>query len=156
MIGDHRFGKESVQKIEMEPDQEKEGNGYGARFLAMALRTDRRRPLSNPDGHGGKTGICGDSVAFSLQVDQGVIKRIAYEVDGCLHTNACANALVELTENRPLEEAWEVTPENVSDWLETLPPDHFHCAELVVGALYLALADAQQRSRSPGRGIYRK
>jgi nitrogen fixation NifU-like protein len=28
----------------------------------------------------------------------------------------------------------------VADFLKTLPADHFHCAELAVGALYLALA----------------
>jgi nitrogen fixation NifU-like protein len=43
----------------------------------------------------------------------------------------------------------------VADYLEPLPEDHFHCAELAVGAFYLALADSQ-RPRSAVERIYGK
>ncbi len=42
---------------------------------------------------------------------------------------------------KTIEAAWEITPEEVIRFLETLPEDHFHCAELAVGAFYLALTD---------------
>ena len=38
---------------------------------------------------------------------------------------------------------------------ETLPADHYHCAELAVGALYLALADCRQTRRKPWQKLYR-
>jgi len=56
-----------------------------------------------------------------------------------LNTIACANTIVCLVENKPVEQAWEISQEDVIDYLETLPLNHYHCAELVVGALYLAL-----------------
>ncbi|MCP4673404.1 MAG: iron-sulfur cluster assembly scaffold protein, partial [Desulfobacula sp.] len=43
--------------------------------------------------------------------------------------------------------AWKISPEKVNKFLETLPEDHFHCAELAVGALYLALADLESKNR---------
>jgi nitrogen fixation NifU-like protein len=110
--------------------------------------------MERPDGRARKTGICGDTVEFSIAVEKDSLKAVTYRADGCMHTHACANALIELTEGRPLEVVWELTPEAVEDWLQTLPPDHFHCAELVVGALYLALADAQHRSRDPVKKLY--
>jgi len=39
--------------------------------------------------------------------------------------------------------------------LETLPPDHFHCAELAVGAFYLALAHLRDNQKSPWKKLYR-
>jgi nitrogen fixation NifU-like protein len=50
-------------------------------------------------------------------------------------------------EGRTLTDGWQLTPENVSDYLETLSADHFHCAELAVGAFYKALTDYNRRQR---------
>jgi nitrogen fixation NifU-like protein len=84
---------------------------------------------------------------------KGRIDSVTYRLEGCIHTNACANALAELVEGKSVEEAWRIDPDAVADFLETLPEDHFHCAELAVGAFYLALADSQ-RPRSAVERIY--
>ena len=47
-----------------------------------------------------------------------------------MNTAACANTIVNMVENKTIEQAWEITPEAVAGYLETLPKDHFHCAEL--------------------------
>ncbi len=73
-----------------------------------------------------------------------------------MNTVASANAVAELIEGKPIEDAWELTPERVIDFLETLPKGHHHCAELAVGALYRALADARSKQREPWRKMYRK
>jgi nitrogen fixation NifU-like protein len=41
--------------------------------------------------------------------------------------------------------AWNITDEMVKQYLQTLPEDHYHCAELCVGAFYLALTDYQKK-----------
>ncbi len=46
---------------------------------------------------------------------------------------------------KPFNKAWEVTPELVIEYLKTLPQESYHCAELAVGALYLALTDFKKR-----------
>jgi nitrogen fixation protein NifU and related proteins len=124
-------------------------------FLEMAFRTDRRERLEKADGYAKKSGDCGDTVEFFINLDKDVIKTISYDINGCLNTNACSNAVVSLVEGKTVEAAWEITPEQVSDYLETLPPDHFHCAELVVGTLYLALTDTREKQRSPWKKMYR-
>ena len=129
---------------------------HSLRYLEMAFRTDRRERLAQPDGYGQKTGDCGDTIAFYLTLDGECIKAIGYEGQGCLNTNACANAVIHLVEGRSLAEAWELTPEQVATFLESLAPDHFHCAELAVGALYLALANAGELNRSSWKKAYLK
>jgi nitrogen fixation NifU-like protein len=55
-----------------------------------------------------------------------------------------------------VEDAWEITPEAIIDYLETLPPEHAHCAELSVGAFYLALSNFQELDRNPWKKGYLK
>jgi nitrogen fixation NifU-like protein len=74
--------------------------------------------------------------------------------NGCINTTACCNAIVQLVEGRPVEEAWGITSEDVVAYLETLPADHVHCAELSVGALYLALSNYQELNRASWKKLY--
>lgn len=127
---------------------------HSLRFLEMAFRSDKRERFALPDGYGKNTGACGDTIEVFLQVRNGIITHAAYETDGCLHTNACANTVVAMIEGGALQAAWEVTPEAVAAYLETLPADHFHCAELAVGALYKALANARQTADNPWKKAY--
>ncbi len=129
---------------------------HSLKFLEMAFRTDHQETIANPDGYGKKTGDCGDTVELFIQANGERLHRITYFVNGCLNTAACANTVILLAEGKTLDQAWEIIPEQVNDFLETLPPDHFHCAELAVGALYLALADMQEKRRSPWKKMYQK
>ena len=114
---------------------------HSERFIDMASRTNRLGILQNPDGYGKRVGDCGDTIELYLSVRGGLIQMVTFQIQGCLNTNACANTLAYLVEGRGLADSWQVTPENLVDYLETLPPDHTHCAELVVGAFYHALND---------------
>ncbi len=125
-------------------------------FLEMAFRADRFEPLEDPDAEGRNRGACGDTVTIGLATEGERIRRVALRVEGCLHTVASANAAAELVEGKTVAEAWRLTPEEVIAFLQTLPPDHRHCAELAVGALYRALADLQARRREPWKRPYRK
>ncbi|MBW2516176.1 MAG: iron-sulfur cluster assembly scaffold protein [Deltaproteobacteria bacterium] len=127
---------------------------HSLRYLEMAFRNDRRAVIAHPDGYGKRTGRCADTVEIYLTVRDGRIRSVAYQTDGCMNTNACANAAAELIEDRDIETAWELTPEDVIDYLETLPVEHFHCAELSVGALYRALRNYQDNQRAPWKKLY--
>jgi nitrogen fixation NifU-like protein len=128
---------------------------HSMKFLEAALRTDRQQSLQRADGHGRKTGDCGDTVEFFMTLRKDRIDTITYEINGCINTNACANAVIDLLAGQSLDKAWGLNPEDVADYLESLPADHFHCAELVVGALYLTLADAREKQKSPWKKLYR-
>jgi len=119
---------------------------HSLRYLEMAFRTDRRERLENPDGFGSRTGDCGDTVSFYLTVRDDRLESVSFEANGCMNTMACANTVAEFAEGKTVEKAWGITPEKVVDYLETLPKGHTHCAELAVGALYLALADSRRRA----------
>ena len=123
-------------------------------YLEMAFRTDRREVIKQPDGYGKRTGDCGDTVEMYLCIRDDHINSVSFETNGCLSTNACANTVAELAEGRKVAEAWEITAEDIVAYLETLPPENTHCAELAVGAFYLALGNYQEYKRESWKKLY--
>jgi nitrogen fixation NifU-like protein len=84
------------------------------------------------------------------------IRSVSFNTDGCINTNACCNTVARLAEGKSVEDAWSIAPENVIDYLETLAPENYHCAELAVGALYLALSDYQGNRRDLWKKPYQR
>jgi nitrogen fixation NifU-like protein len=125
-------------------------------FLEMAFRYDRRERIQYPDGYGKRTGECGDTVEMFLCIKSGRIQTVSYDTDGCINTNACANTVSHLLEGKTIEEAWEITPEDVIEFLETLAKENYHCADLAVGAFYLALANYREHQRDSWKKPYQK
>jgi len=123
--------------------------GHSLHYLEMAFRNDRRQRVVRSDGYGKRTGECGDTVEMYLSIREERIRSISYETNGCMNTNACANTVAELAEGRKVKDAWEIIPDDVVAYLETLPLENTHCAELAVGAFYLALINWQERQRRP-------
>lgn len=128
---------------------------HSLKYLEMALRTDRLEKMENPDGHAKRTGDCGDTVELFLSVRENIIGDLSFLVNGCMNTTACCNTVAYLVEGKRVEDAWNITPEAVISFLETLPPNHVHCAELAVGALYLALSNYQELNRAPWKKMYK-
>lgn len=123
-------------------------------FLEMAFCPDYLERLARPDGYGKNTGDCGDTVEVFLSVDQGRIREISFQIDGCINTRACANTIGRMIHGRKLEDAWAITPRDIIHYLQTLPESSHHCAELSCGALYRALAHARTNIRDPWKKNY--
>jgi nitrogen fixation NifU-like protein len=149
----------NVSPMSEKKTYQKRSNLYpepSANYIEMATRTDKRRLMKDPDGYGKRTGICGDTVEMFLTVRQNKIHKVFFVTDGCINTHACANCVSFLAEGISIPEAWEITPEKVINFLETLPDEHTHCAELAVGALYLALVNFQEFKHAPWKRLYGK
>nr|WP_321398336.1 iron-sulfur cluster assembly scaffold protein [uncultured Desulfobacter sp.] len=121
-------------------------NVHSLTLIEMAYEASYRERIENPDGYGTRTGVCGDTVEFFIMVDQNeCLSSISFDFDGCVYTAACCNSVVHLGQGHLVENAWNITDEMVKQYLQTLPEDHYHCAELCVGAFYLALTDYQKK-----------
>ncbi len=129
---------------------------HSLHFLEMALRTDKRGVLANPDGYGKKIGHCGDTIEFflTLGVDGERIQSAMMKTDACIDTVACANAVAFMVEGKTPDEALEITPETVMDYLETLSTEKEHCAEFALGAFQRALINLLEVKRNPWKKFY--
>lgn len=140
----------------METEQSDNIQEHSQHFIDMASRTNRLGILERPDGFGKRVGDCGDTIELYLSVRGDRIQMVTFQIQGCLNTNACANTLAYLVEGRSVADSWQVCPENLIHYLETLPPDHVHCAELVVGAFYHALNDYNTTKHESWKKAYSK
>ncbi len=131
-------------------------NDHSPKYLEMAFCTDKCEIVKHPDGYGKNTGDCGDTVEFFITLDHDRIQWISFAVNGCLNTRACANTIVKLAEGKTISQAWKITPDDVIAYLETLPVESHHCAELAVGALYRALTSCRKSRQESWRKLYQK
>jgi nitrogen fixation NifU-like protein len=127
---------------------------HSQHYREMAFRSDRREIIRQPDGYGKRVGDCGDTVEIYLTIRDDRIQRVSFQTDGCMNTSACANTVAELAEGRKIDDAWDITPDDVIAYLETLPQANAHCAELAAGALYRALVNYKELKRQPWKKLY--
>jgi len=112
---------------------------YSAKLIDEAYHPSHIGRMDAPDAYGRSMGWCGDMMEFYLQLDGERIKAAKFMTDGCGPTIACGNTLARMVEGLTLEEAGDVTPEQIAEALDGLPAEHFHCAELAVSTLLNAI-----------------
>ena len=115
------------------------------RFIRHVNVPSNLGTIEPPSGRALGVGQCGDSVEVTLRVVGERIVDIRYQPRGCAFTIACASAMSELALNRTLEQALEISPQDVEAELGGLPEDHLHCARLAVNTLGEAIADCYRR-----------
>lgn len=90
--------------------------------------------------------ICGDQMKMFIKVQKGKIADIKWKTYGCASAIASTSALSELAKGKTLDEALEIGPEEIADFLGGLPKHKFHCSVLGHEALAAAIADYRTRS----------
>lgn len=94
---------------------------------------------------------CGDIVMFFIKVENMVLEKVNFLVQGCHNLIACCSMLTVLTQGRTIWEAMEVTPEQVIHALDDgLPPEELHAASYACDALYGAIQNYLIRAKKEG------
>ncbi len=110
--------------------------------LQLIQNKDNMGALSHPDAQGHFLGKCGDRMQIDLQIVNGRILDARFLADGCGATLACGSMLTKMACSKTLEQAKQITPDDLLIALDGLPDDHLHCAELAVMTLREAVVDA--------------
>ena len=89
--------------------------------------------------------ICGDQMKMYIKVDPktDTISDIRWKTYGCASAIASTSALSELAKGKTLDEAINITAEDIDNYLGKLPKHKFHCS--VLG--HEALKDAIENYR---------
>ena len=77
--------------------------------------------------------LCGDKIDVYLDIDQGVVRGVAFEGDGCAISTASASIMTELLQGRPVSEAeqlFELFHRLVSEAGVEVPPEFEQLAVL--------------------------
>lgn len=85
--------------------------------------------------------ICGDQMKMFLKIDPKTdkITDIRWKTYGCASAIASTSALSELAKGKTLDEALNITAEDIDNYLGKLPKHKFHCSILGHDALRNAI-----------------
>jgi len=82
---------------------------------------------------------CGDVLKLTLKVCGERIEEIRFLAKGCVCSMACGSALTELIRGKTIEQARELTREQLVRAVGELPPASMHASHLAMDALEAAL-----------------
>ena len=117
------------------------------------------RGVGSLDPHDGRGTIgdpdCGDflEVTLRLSEDSQTISEIAFRVQGCPAAIATSSAMIELVRGRSVDEALQLTKEQIIEHLGGVPERKVHCSLLAIDGLQRALNHAFLRRMFTRSGI---
>ena len=127
---------------------------YSQKMMDHFLNPRNAGEVESPDATG-QVGnlVCGDSMKLTLKIDRGTqrITDAKFLTFGCASAIASASALTELVTGKTVEEALEISDDDIAQFLEGLPPEKMHCS--VLGADALRAAIAGYRGEAPPESV---
>jgi len=78
-------------------------------------------------------------IRFTLRVAGDRIDEVKFQTQSCVTTTACCSALTEMIQGQTVGHALVITPEQLSEYLGTIPQEKMYCARLAIATLHRAL-----------------
>ncbi|GAA5819119.1 MAG: Fe-S cluster assembly scaffold protein NifU [Methanobrevibacter sp. CfCl-M3] len=103
--------------------------------------------IENPSGVG-EVGnpTCGDMMTIYIDIDdKDVIRDIKFKTFGCGAAIATSSMITELAIGKTVDEAYDISRNQVADALDGLPPVKMHCSNLAADALQAAIDDYRSK-----------
>ncbi len=99
--------------------------------------------VENPDGVGEVgNAACGDALKLTFKLDdQGRIADVKFKTFGCASAIASSSVLTELVKGMTLEEAAQVSNQQIAEALGGLPDAKMHCSVMGMEALQKAISN---------------
>ncbi len=106
------------------------------------------RKIEDADGVGTVGNpTCGDLMTIYIKVDDDKITDISFQTFGCGAAIATSSMITEIAVGKTIEEALNITRNDVASELDGLPPIKMHCSNLAADGLRAAIEDYQKKNQ---------
>ncbi len=103
--------------------------------------------IENPDGEGTVGNpTCGDMMTIYIKVKEDKIDDIKFKTFGCGAAIATSSMITELAKGKTVDEAYEISRNDVADALDGLPKVKMHCSNLAADALQKAIENYRSKN----------
>jgi len=90
--------------------------------------------------------VCGDMMTFYIKVDDDEkLEDVKFKTFGCGAAIAVSSMVSEMAKGKTVDEALEITRDDVANELGGLPKQKMHCSNLGADALHLAIEDYRSK-----------
>ena len=104
--------------------------------------------LEEADGEGTVGNpVCGDMMTMYIKVKDDKIEDVKFKTFGCGAAIATSSMTTELAKGKTLEEAMNISRQDVADALDGLPPVKMHCSNLAADALHDAIKNYKEKKK---------
>jgi nitrogen fixation NifU-like protein len=124
---------------------------YSEKVMDHFKHPHNLKEIKEADGVG-KVGnpVCGDMMWVYIKVGKNpegkeYIKDIGVKTFGCVAAIATSSMITDLAKGKTLEEAKNITRDDIKDALDGLPPVKVHCSNLSADGLHRAIEDYEKR-----------
>ena len=133
---------------------------FSEKAIDYAMNPRNAGIIPKADAYAGVTGPCGDTMQIWLEIREDEISNAAFWTDGCGPSIACASMVTELAKGKKMQEALDISSEQIVEELGGLPDSHLHCSVLAARTLREALLNyvespmlQEERAEVKGKNI---
>jgi nitrogen fixation NifU-like protein len=112
--------------------------------------------LLDDDAFARMIGPCGDTMEIWIRVRQETITKAHFMTDGCGTSIASGSIATVLAIGKTLDEARQISQQDILNALGGLPEESRHCALLASSTLKAAIRDYLATQQEPWKSAYRK
>jgi len=88
--------------------------------------------------------VCGDMMSMYIKVKDDRIEEVSFKTFGCGAAIATSSMTTELAKGMTLDEAMDLSRNDVAEALDGLPPVKMHCSNLAADALHEAIKNYRE------------
>ena len=93
--------------------------------------------------------VCGDIMTIYIDVDENeVLTDVKFSTFGCGAAIATSSMITEMAVGMTVDEAYNITRNDVAEELDGLPPIKMHCSNLAADALQAAIYNYRYRKEN--------